>query len=530
MKKSLSKIGVALISATMIMSMVAAMPVSAATTTKAQEKITSKSVTMPIGSATYTIYKIATATYDDAGKIYTYTLDNSFDGMLEVDAKDGLIKQNGTPIHLFETAAQQQKFAKDLADAKDKATAMQTGVAGGTPIAFTPGYYLIVGEGTTKVTEPILLSVAGDSAPKQLENKASEITVDKKITKIAKAFGEADGKVAGNGKTGIADKGAIVSYSIETTIPTYAPTVKSGITPFQIIDLPEDVLTVDESTIKVKVNGNEVTDGTDYDLKFGKTNLDAADLAFTGCVDTEAKKISNTAFKVVFKEEFVLADANRGKGVVVTFDATVGEGEDGMDVNTNANNNTSILSYSNDYNDGIGNVDDPSNPNDPKPKTETSAADVFCTIFTANKVSGGTTTPLAGAKFALFDEKGTELRELALAANNADGATTFKFEGLSDGTYVLKETKTPDGYKKADDITFTVLTNKNTSDGYDGEHFEFSGKGVKSNEINVENYPGQLLPGTGGAGTILFTVGGAAVVLLAGVLFVFYMKKRRIEE
>jgi len=529
MKKSLSKIGVALISATMIMSMVAAMPVSAATTTEAQEKITSKSVTMPIGSATYTIYQIAEATYDEAGKIYTYTLKNDFGGMLEVDAKDGLIKQNGKPIHLFETAAQQQQFAKDLADAKDKATAMQTGVAGGTEMNFDPGYYLIVGEGTTKVTEPILLSVV-DSAAKQLENKASEITVDKKITKIEKKFGETNGKVAANGKTGIADKGAIVSYSIETTIPTYAPTVKSGITPFQIIDLPEDVLTVNKDTIKVTVNGNEVVDGTDYDLKFGIKELEDADLAFTGSVDKTAEIISNTAFKVVFKEEFVLADANRGKGVVVTFDATVGEGENGMDVDENANNNTSILSYSNDYNDGIGNVDDPSNPNDPKPKTETSAADVFCTIFTANKVSGGTTTPLAGAKFALFDEKGTELRELALAANNADGATTFKFEGLSDGTYVLKETKTPDGYKKADDITFTVVTNRDsTSGGYNGKNFVFSGD-VDSNEINVENYPGQLLPGTGGAGTILFTVGGAAVVLLAGVLFVFYMKKRRIEE
>ena len=74
------------------------------------------------------------------------------------------------------------------------------------------------------------------------------------------------------------------------------------------------------------------------------------------------------------------------------------------------------------------------------------------------------------------------------------------------------------------------MTNRDsTSGGYNGKNFVFSGD-VDSNEINVENYPGQLLPGTGGAGTILFTVGGAAIVLLAGVLFVFYMKKRRIEE
>ena len=36
--------------------------------------------------------------------------------------------------------------------------------------------------------------------------------------------------------------------------------------------------------------------------------------------------------------------------------------------------------------------------------------------------------------------------------------------------------------------------------------------------------------GTGGIGTYLFTIGGAAMVLLAGVLFVIYMKKRETEE
>ena len=46
----------------------------------------------------------------------------------------------------------------------------------------------------------------------------------------------------------------------------------------------------------------------------------------------------------------------------------------------------------------------------------------------------------------------------------------------------------------------------------------------------VDNPLTESLPGTGGMGTVLFTVGGAAVVLLAGAMFVVYMRKRKVEE
>ena len=49
-------------------------------------------------------------------------------------------------------------------------------------------------------------------------------------------------------------------------------------------------------------------------------------------------------------------------------------------------------------------------------------------------------------------------------------------------------------------------------------------------QASVSNVKGKTLPGTGGMGTILFTVGGAAVVLLAGALFVVYMRRRKVEE
>jgi fimbrial isopeptide formation D2 family protein/LPXTG-motif cell wall-anchored protein len=528
MKKSFKKIAVTLISATLIMSMAAAMPTSAATTAGAQTKVTSQSVTMPQGTATYSIYQVAKATYNDAGKIYTYKVNAPFAGVLDVDAETGLLKRDTVLVHSM-SASQTQALAKALDAAK---SGDSTSADAGTSVDLEPGYYLIVGS-SASVTAPMLISVDGEPiAP--LTNKSSEITIDKTITAIDTAYG-IDNVISGNGKTGIADKGAKVTYKLETQVPTYDRNVRTvtpvaNMTPFQIIDLPEDVLKVVDGTIAVSVGGTTVTEGTDT---FSITAPTATEIsAFKNCEDTTVTDVSTSAFKVVFDNEYTLA--NGGKSVVVTFDATVGTGTDGkMDLNTDANDNTCVLSYSNNYNTAKGSVEEVPDPTNPgggttieehpdTPKTEHSKADVFCTVFTANKVDSEG-RPLNGAGFSLYEGRTADASKLIKTITTG---TTFTFEGLGNGTYTLSETQVPKGYKKAEDITFTISSEDTPV--YAG-NFKFEG-GATAATIDVANYPGQLLPGTGGAGTILFTVGGATIVLLAGVLFVFYMKKRRIEE
>ena len=529
MKKSFKKIAVTLISATLIMSMAAAMPASAATTTGAQTKVASQSVTMPQGTATYSIYQVAKATYNDAGKIYTYEVNTPFASVLDVDTT-GLLKRGTVLVHSM-GAAQTQALAKALDAAK---SGDSTSAAAGISVDLAPGYYLIVGS-SASVTAPMLISVDGEPiAP--LTNKSSEITIDKTITAIDTAHGT-DNVISGNGKTGIADNGATVTYKLETQVPSYDGNIKkdaaavAAMTPFQIIDLPEDVLTVDDSTIAVKVGGTEITSGFSI-----TTPTDAEISAFKNCEDTTVTDVSTSAFKVVFDNEYTLA--NGGKSVVVTFNATVGTGTDGkMDLNNDANDNTCVLSYSNNYNTAKGSVEEVTDPTNPgggttikehpdTPKTEHSKADVFCTVFTANKINGdvsATGEALDGAGFSLYEGRTAEASKLIKTISTG---TTFTFEGLGAGTYTLSETQVPDGYKKAEDITFTISSDDTPV--YAG-NFKFTGDATAAT-IDVANYPGQLLPGTGGAGTILFTVGGATIVLLAGVLFVFYMKKRRIEE
>ena len=44
--------------------------------------------------------------------------------------------------------------------------------------------------------------------------------------------------------------------------------------------------------------------------------------------------------------------------------------------------------------------------------------------------------------------------------------------------------------------------------------------------ITVKNNPGTVLPGTGGSGTLMYTIAGLAMVLLAGVILVSRRKRK----
>ncbi len=88
----------------------------------------------------------------------------------------------------------------------------------------------------------------------------------------------------------------------------------------------------------------------------------------------------------------------------------------------------------------------------------------------------------------------------------------------------------PTGFAKAADIEFTVTPTVKTNKYLGNFTYNNTQDAGTTNTLDVINYPGSTLPGTGGMGTILFTVGGAAIVLLAGTMFVIYMKKRKVEE
>lgn len=111
--------------------------------------------------------------------------------------------------------------------------------------------------------------------------------------------------------------------------------------------------------------------------------------------------------------------------------------------------------------------------------------------------------------------------------------------GLSEGKYTLKETKAPDGYQQAlGDFLFgftdtvgmqgnvlEILTEKSDAIPTGGQ-LTAPNKYLDDLliESSITNRPGETLPGTGGMGTTLFTVGG--IVLMAGAIAFFTLRKR----
>lgn len=126
-------------------------------------------------------------------------------------------------------------------------------------------------------------------------------------------------------------------------------------------------------------------------------------------------------------------------------------------------------------------------------------------------------TALPGATFGLY--KGAD--KIAEGTSAADGKVVFKSGSdanglrLKEGTYTVKELTAPSGYALSTaEISVTI------SDTRAGDGVTFA-----NGTAGIDNYPTKL-PETGGMGTMMFTIIGGCLVLLAGVMFVIIMKKR----
>ncbi len=102
----------------------------------------------------------------------------------------------------------------------------------------------------------------------------------------------------------------------------------------------------------------------------------------------------------------------------------------------------------------------------------------------------------------------------------------LKLNGLAAGVYWLMETQAPDGYNGVTTPIKITITKSTT--GNVGEWTITKGDGLAENDqiIDIENTTGTILPGTGGMGTVLFTVIGVALVLIVAASFVISRRKR----
>lgn len=471
---------------------------------------------------TVNAYKMFSATVSGDGQAVSYTLTDEWkpffknstasgltdvtDANINDKANDYVSKLTGNALVAFATKASNwaQTKANNItvgatatvsADASNsKYTATFTGL--------DYGYYVVAVPGATlaNASSQYATLVSVHSTSVTAEIKGNLPTVDKKV------------QVNGTGKDATDAKiGDTLTFTLTSTIPdmsaystytfNFKDTLSKGLT-FNQVD-------------SVKVGDTTLTKDTDY------------------TVTTAPADSGKTLLTVAMKDFKTKQQANAGKKITVTYTATLNK--DAV-VGGAGNTNSATIQYSNNPStNGTG-------------ESEPSKVRVFTYGFTVDKYTGknydDTATRLAGAEFTLAHKGGTAISFVKVAdsatqnavyrvakADEAGATTTITtpangkvdFRGLENGEYTLTETKAPAGYNKlASAIGVKVDGQNNGTDTthatvvikYDNNNGSVYDQTASNGVIPVQNKPGVVLPGTGGMGTIAFTVIGVLVIAL----------------
>lgn len=298
-------------------------------------------------------------------------------------------------------------------------------------------------------------------------------------------------------KVYVGDNDKTVTYTLTTsTVGEFSPTTSQA-NKYVIVDHMNSGLTLDADSISVKLDNSQATTlvkNTDYLVK---TNYAYTDENGQSKTATFAIELTRT---MLAKEVFYNAN-----NVVVTYTADL--------------NSTAILNTALENIDGlVYQISDSPEGFEPGDKV-----DVFTYGMSVKKVDGNTDSPLSGAVFTVYTDANatTELTvdgKKVLATTAADGTANFKLEGETvdfkfdaDSTYYVKETVAPANYNLNDTVfTVSIDTTKNYT---------------VVNGDTVKDYPVKV-PQTGGMGTMMFTIGGAALIACAGVLFFIARRKK----
>lgn len=471
---------------------------------------------------TVNAYKMFSATVSGDGKAVSYTLTDEWkpffknsvgltgvtDENVNDKANDYVSKLTGNDLVAFATKASNWAQATTNhitanATAEVSKNAATDGKYTATFTGLDYGYYVVAVPGATlaNASGQYATLVSVGSANVNASIKGDLPTVDKKV------------QVDGTGKDATDAKiGDTLTFTLTSTIPDMSA---YNTYTFNFKDTLSKGLTFGQVN-SVKVGDTTLTKDTDY------------------TVSTSKDSQNNTLLTVAMKDFKTKQQANAGKKITVTYTATLNEK---AVVGGAGNVNSATIQYSNNPStDGTG-------------ESEPSKVRVFTYGFTVDKYTGDKyadgATRLAGAKFTLAPKNGDPMSFVQVNAGSATanavyrvakagetGTTTIittpqsgkvDFQGLKNGEYTLTETEAPAGYNKlasaigvkvdgqnngtdTTDATVTITYNNDNGNDYN----QTASNGV----IPVRNKSGVVLPGTGGMGTIAFTVIGVLVIAL----------------
>lgn len=474
---------------------------------------------------TVNAYKMFSATVSSDGGAVSYTLTDGWKPFFMSSTLDGLTgvtdanvndkaneyvsKLTGKEKDLSAFAAKASNWAQTNNITADATATVSKNAAtdGKYTATFTNldyGYYVVAVPGATvaDTNSQYAALVRVHSTSVDAEIKGALPTVDKKV------------QVNGTGKDATDAKiGDTLTFTLTSTIPDMSA---YNTYTFNFKDTLSKGLTFGQVT-SVKVGDTTLTENTDYTVT--------------------TSTVSDSTLLTVDMLNFKNQQTNAGKTITVTYTATLNK--DAV-VGGHGNTNSATIQYSNNPSTGGTGESEPSKVR------------VFTYGFTVDKYTGDEYTDgaarLPGAKFTLAPKNGdpmsfvkvkdgnaTENAVYRVATDDEKASTTtttiitpasgkVDFQGLKNGEYTLTETEAPAGYNKlASAIGVKVegqndgtdTTNATVHITYDNDNGSSNYDQPASNGvIPVRNKSGVVLPGTGGMGTIAFTVIGVLVIAL----------------
>ena len=428
------------------------------------------------------------------------------------------------------------------------------------------GYYLIKdkdnsleGESTAEDEKSYTLYILKVAGNVTIEPKASVPSVEKKVDDINDSTGEAEASQDS------------ADYEIGDWVPFHLKaTVASNVDDYKKYHLTF-VDTLESGKFDAVQNVVIKVDGTPIGGTFQGFSVARDDIAAPTASGFEIK----LTFTPAGEGAVTLPAALANKNVTIDFEAKLGAG---ATIGQVGNVNTVKLKFSN-------------NPNSTDDSEEAETPEDTVIVFTYKTIVDKVDPdgqPLKGAAFKLYkkytadqltktgktaavvkDHEGNAIDKYAntdeysyveVAGTTIDENTTsFEFDGLDDGDYVLVETTVPANYNAIDPIEFTVTgTHTQTADALDkdthqdGDAYVLTDLTVSNEDLTASvaggeidkqdgtkhtavsgeiygeiiNESGAQLPETGGMGTTLFYVFGAILVLGGGVVLI---SRRRME-
>lgn len=477
---------------------------------------------------TYNVYQIFTGTYDDTSET-----------LADIKWGQNSMGETGTAVSadiitalsgIAADATNNEKLDEILKYANTATTPIGT-VDATESLTVTTGYYLLkdqtIAENANDAYSTYMVAVAG---PVTFTRKSAVPTVEKKVKDTTQ-----DGTQTGWQDAADYDLGDSIPYMLTGTLPENFEDYRTYTT-YTFTDTLSAGLTFNNDSVKVYLdaeNGKELTSSFTVETATQEDGSTVVTISLANGVDLKT---------ITDNDGNAITDANT---IVVRYSATL---DSDAVVGAAGNPNTVKLTYSNNPNYGaptptpIPGQPTPSvTPAPEEPSTGDTPEDKV-TVFTyqiAPVKIDDKNAALEGAEFTIYGSDGTTA--LGTGTSDAKGNIVFMTgEGenatelkLDQGKYVMRETKTPDGYNTAADITITV-TAKYDTDSTDPKLTELTTDvsgftGTVATGIvtgNIVDTPASNLPSTGGVGRTMLYVTGILSVAVAGLYFGLKRRKR----